>query len=184
MANSAGTRVATISLPVRSVASISSDPMLADLICPSFKYFSKVLYGTRSRGGFSFSHEQEAKPASAKAMQMRRRRDGRLIAFPFDAARFSLLTWPSSQVRALSWIKLRRCWRRICSRFGPTANAGLPCDTPQFAEAICGTIRLKLFKIGALVRISVGRIKIAMASACPFQNEFALVHLRLTAAAR
>jgi Transposase DDE domain group 1 len=54
----------------------------------------------------------------------------------------------------------------------------------QFAEATCGTIRLKLFKIGALVRVSVRRIKIAMASACPFQNEFALAHLRLTAAAR
>ena len=29
----------------------------------------------------------------------------------------------------------------------------------QFAEATCGTIRLKLLKIGALVRISVRRIK-------------------------
>jgi hypothetical protein len=54
----------------------------------------------------------------------------------------------------------------------------------QFAEATCGTIRLKLLKIGALVRVSVRRIKIAMASACPYQNEFALAHLRLTAAAR
>jgi hypothetical protein len=54
----------------------------------------------------------------------------------------------------------------------------------QFAEATCGTIRLKLLKIGALVRTSVRRIKIAMASACPHQNEFALVHLRLTAATR
>jgi hypothetical protein len=54
----------------------------------------------------------------------------------------------------------------------------------QFAEATCGTIRLKLLKIGALVRVSVRRIKIAMASACPYRNEFALAHLRLTAAAR
>ena len=54
----------------------------------------------------------------------------------------------------------------------------------QFAEATGGTIRLKLFKIGALVRVSVRRIKIAIASGCPFQNEFALAHLRLTAAAR
>jgi hypothetical protein len=54
----------------------------------------------------------------------------------------------------------------------------------QFAEATCGTIRLKLLKIGALVRVSVRRIMIAMASACPYQNEFALAHLRLTAAAR
>jgi hypothetical protein len=54
----------------------------------------------------------------------------------------------------------------------------------QFAEATCGTIRLKLLKIGALVRVSVRRIKVAMASACPFHNEFALAHLRLTAVAR
>ncbi len=49
----------------------------------------------------------------------------------------------------------------------------------QFAEATCGTIRLKLLKLGALVRLSVRRIKIAMASACPWQNEFALAHIRL-----
>lgn len=38
----------------------------------------------------------------------------------------------------------------------------------QFAQATCGTIRLKLLKIGALVTISVRRIKIAMASGCPY----------------
>jgi hypothetical protein len=49
----------------------------------------------------------------------------------------------------------------------------------RFADATCGTIRLKLLKLGALVRISVRRIKIAMATACPWQDEFALAHLRL-----
>jgi hypothetical protein len=49
----------------------------------------------------------------------------------------------------------------------------------QFADATCGTIRLKLLKLGALVRISVRRIKLAMASACPWQHEFALAHARL-----
>lgn len=49
----------------------------------------------------------------------------------------------------------------------------------QFAQATCGTIRLKLLKLGALVRISVRRIKLAMASACPFQHEFSLAHARL-----
>src|SRR5918992_1768711 len=53
----------------------------------------------------------------------------------------------------------------------------------EFAEATCGTMRLRLLKIGALVRISVRRVKIAMASAHPFQAEFALAHARLTAAA-
>jgi hypothetical protein len=46
----------------------------------------------------------------------------------------------------------------------------------QFAKATCGTIRLKLLKIGALVRISVRRVSVAMASACPFRHEFALAH--------
>jgi hypothetical protein len=49
----------------------------------------------------------------------------------------------------------------------------------QFAEATCGTIRFKLLRLGALVRVSVRRIKIAMASACPWQDEFALAHARL-----
>jgi Transposase DDE domain group 1 len=53
----------------------------------------------------------------------------------------------------------------------------------QFAQATCGTIRLKLLKLGALVRISVRRIKVAMASACPFQHEFSLAHARLRNAA-
>jgi hypothetical protein len=49
----------------------------------------------------------------------------------------------------------------------------------QFAEATCGTIRLKLLKIGALVTISVRRIKIAMASACPWAQEWRLAAARL-----
>jgi hypothetical protein len=53
----------------------------------------------------------------------------------------------------------------------------------QFAKATCGTIRLKLLKIGALVSTSVRRIKFAMASGCPYQREFALAHARLTNAA-
>jgi hypothetical protein len=52
----------------------------------------------------------------------------------------------------------------------------------QFADATCGTIRLRLLKIGALVRLSCRRIKLAMASAFPCQAEYALAHLRLTAA--
>jgi hypothetical protein len=49
----------------------------------------------------------------------------------------------------------------------------------QFARATCGTIREKLLKIGAQVRVSVRRIKIAMTSACPYQAEFRLAHARL-----
>jgi hypothetical protein len=53
----------------------------------------------------------------------------------------------------------------------------------QFASATCGTIRLKLLKIGALVRTSVRRIKVAMASACPYQTEYHLAYLYLQRAA-
>lgn len=53
----------------------------------------------------------------------------------------------------------------------------------RFADATCGTLRLCLLKIGALVRTSVRRIKIAMASAHPWQQEWALAHARLTSAA-
>lgn len=49
----------------------------------------------------------------------------------------------------------------------------------QFANATCGTIRLKLLKIGARVRASVRRLYLAMASGCPYQTEFALAHISL-----
>ena len=52
-----------------------------------------------------------------------------------------------------------------------------------FANATCGTIRLKLLKIGALVRISVRRIKIAMASGCPVAQTWGEAAIRLNAAA-
>ena len=68
----------------------------------------------------------------------------------------------------------------------------------QFAAATCGTIRLKLLKIGAQVRISVRRIKVAMLAAprrpprsslgarqaaCPYQAEYHLAYLYLRRAA-
>jgi Transposase DDE domain group 1 len=53
----------------------------------------------------------------------------------------------------------------------------------QFATATCGTVRLKLLKIGAQVRRSVRRIKVAMASACPYQAEYHLAYLYLRRAA-
>ncbi len=52
----------------------------------------------------------------------------------------------------------------------------------RFAEATCGTIRLKLLKLGASVRISVGRVRFAMASGCPWRTEWALAHARLSGA--
>jgi hypothetical protein len=49
----------------------------------------------------------------------------------------------------------------------------------KLAVATCGTIRLKLLKIGALVTISVRRVKLAFASACPERDVFELAARRL-----
>jgi len=46
-------------------------------------------------------------------------------------------------------------------------------------RATCGTIRLQLLKIGALVTISVRRVKLAFASACPSREVFMLAQRRL-----
>ena len=53
----------------------------------------------------------------------------------------------------------------------------------RLASATCGRLRLTLLKIGAQVRRSVRRLRVAMASACPYADEFTLTHARLTAAA-
>ena len=51
-----------------------------------------------------------------------------------------------------------------------------------FASATCGTIRLKLLKLGALVKISARRVRIAFASACPYAQEWRLAAARLASA--
>ncbi len=58
----------------------------------------------------------------------------------------------------------------------------LALQATDLANATCGTIRRKLFKIGALVTISVRRIKLAMASGCPYKAIFATAHRALCAA--
>jgi len=53
----------------------------------------------------------------------------------------------------------------------------------RLARATAGTIRLKLLKIGALVRVSVRRVTVAMASGHPWQRDWAIAHQALLAAA-
>jgi hypothetical protein len=90
------------------------------------------------------------------------------------AGRTSAATMRANQLRlwfaSFAYVLLEAL-RRIALRF------------TQFADATCGTIRLKLLKIGAQVRRSVRRIKVAMASACPFQAEYHLAYLYLKRAA-
>jgi hypothetical protein len=52
----------------------------------------------------------------------------------------------------------------------------------QLANATCGTIRLKLLKIGALVRVSVRRVKLAIASSHPCRRDWALAYAALSSA--
>ena len=47
----------------------------------------------------------------------------------------------------------------------------------------CGTIRLRLLKIGAVVTVSVRRVKLAMSEVCPNQREFITACHDLSAAA-
>jgi hypothetical protein len=49
----------------------------------------------------------------------------------------------------------------------------------EFANASASTIRLKLFKLGAQVRMNTRRIHFAIASSCPNQIEVELAHLYL-----
>jgi hypothetical protein len=51
----------------------------------------------------------------------------------------------------------------------------------KLAVATCGTIRLKLLKLGARVTISVRRVKLAFASSCPDAAVFAMAARRLCA---
>jgi methionine synthase I (cobalamin-dependent) len=52
------------------------------------------------------------------------------------------------------------------------------------ARACANTIRLRLLKIGAVVTVSVRRVKLAMSSACPNQAEYLAAFHALGAAAR
>jgi hypothetical protein len=52
------------------------------------------------------------------------------------------------------------------------------CGT-KLAQATCGTMREKLLKIGARVRVSVRRVALSMSSAYPYQDLFAHVYRKL-----
>jgi hypothetical protein len=52
----------------------------------------------------------------------------------------------------------------------------------QLAQATCGTIRQKLLKIGARVTVSVRRVKLALASACPNREVFCIAAQALRSA--
>jgi hypothetical protein len=69
-----------------------------------------------------------------------------------------------------------RLWFASMAYVLVNAMRRLALQTTDLADATCGTIRRKLFKIGAVVTISVRRIKFAMASGCPYKDIFAAAH--------
>jgi hypothetical protein len=54
----------------------------------------------------------------------------------------------------------------------------------EMERATCATIRLRLLKIGAQVTVSVRRVKVALATCCPYQELFTTAYARLSSAAR
>ena len=91
------------------------------------------------------------------------------------ADRLSAATFRANQLRlwlASAAYVLMHALRRI----GLTNTA--------LARACANTIRLKLLKIGAVVTLSVRRVKLAMSEACPNQSEFIAAFHALSAAAR
>jgi hypothetical protein len=53
-------------------------------------------------------------------------------------------------------------------------------DTPM-AQAQCDTIRLKLLKIGAQIRVTVRKLWVALAEGCPYEAMFRQVYQNLLA---
>ena len=51
----------------------------------------------------------------------------------------------------------------------------------ELAQAQCATIRLKLLKIGALIRISVRKVWVSLAGGYPYVSLFRQVHEKLCA---
>jgi hypothetical protein len=60
------------------------------------------------------------------------------------------------------------------------ALSRLGLEGTEMAEAQCQTIRLKLLKIGALVRVTVRKVWVHLASSCPYAEVFRRVHARLS----
>lgn len=76
-----------------------------------------------------------------------------------------------------------RLWFASLAYVLMTALRRMALQGTELALATAGTLRLKLLKLGALVTVSVRRVKIAIASACPLKGVFVNAHHRLCPAA-
>ena len=77
-----------------------------------------------------------------------------------------------------------RLWLSSCAYVLMHALRRVGLAGTQFARASAHTIRLKLLKIGAVVTVSVRRIRLALSSAHPYQAEYRAAFHALGAAAR
>jgi len=121
--------------------------------------------------------EVEARPLYEKIYCARGDMENRIKECQIDlfADRTSAATMRANQLRL--WLS-SMAYVLLCA----LRRIGL--SHTRFAKATCGSIRLALLKIGAVLTTSVRRIKIAMASGCPYQDEFRQAHALLAAAAR
>ena len=77
-----------------------------------------------------------------------------------------------------------RPWLATCAHVLIEALRRRALAGTELARATAQTIRLKLFKIGAVVTVSVRRVRFALSETCPHQAEFIAACHALTAAAR
>jgi hypothetical protein len=91
------------------------------------------------------------------------------------ADRLSTETFRANQLR-LWWASAAYVLMHALRRIGLAGTS--------LARACSNTIRLRLLKIGAVVTVSVRRVKLAMSSACPNQREFIAACHALHATAR
>ena len=72
--------------------------------------------------------------------------------------------------------------RALARRHATTAQASSRAsDRLEIAQAQCSTIRLKVLKIGALIRISVRKVWVSLAGGYPYVALFRQVYEKLCA---
>ena len=140
---------------------------------------TKVIYGSK---GLEIRHVVTSLPASkippsklyTEKYCPRGEMENRIKEQQLDlfADRTSTRTFESNQLRL--WLSsmayvLMQAFRQHCL------------SNTCFAQATVGTIRLNFLKLGARITVSVRRILIAIASACPFQDILGIAYSRIQA---
>ena len=77
-----------------------------------------------------------------------------------------------------AWLRSNqlRLWFSAAAYVLMQALRRLGLASTRLAQAQCGSIRLWLFKIGALVRVTVRKVWVSLSSACPYREVFTQVY--------